>query len=1355
MWRIVSLVLLVTVTLACALQAQPASWWQPQPDAEVLLDLPMDPAAAAVAWTGAEPLTAIDDDILGRQVLSPAKGTYLWSREPVAGDYEVEVLLRWPDPAARRTGATLFLAAEGHPNSPAYGYRVMLRPGAPGAQTLGVTVARGSVANNLLDRKPRSSDGRTVTFRPRYSDISPVWDPEFRTEIEQAMARVPPPDTSWIRLRFMIQDRLVTIYKDGYCIGRYDRGDRLDGRLMLALPDPQLRIAGLTVTRPAAAGRFTTVALDDRVNASAVDAGKDAWIAADSLPGGGARGIVGSIPFRLANRERGHDHIDVGHSLFHYRAFSGGVSMRLLWPAASELDSNRILLNIPNRPYRRAWLLAATDGEPASIPRLTLRVVKPHAGWPIDAVAEVPAFDATPVPGGARPLPVKAPDGSERRLWLVPVELDSQRIAREYRHEETMMVELTQATLPYRSTPDPANFSWFQGGSPSGVRLFGLTFEEAPLAMTATGNRPGNAYVLPDTPVWEVTLANHTDAGQRGRLVVAVEEEAQAPLDVELLPREVRTIRLPLAPTRFGLHHVASRFTHTGGDVLVDAGTFVQLPLDTRRTTEKNSRWGLWTWYGGHGTNPDLDENAYLLRAAGARGAGPGGGGDRYTLRRTWGLAPRPAGISYRAPEWLYTDPDNAEKIAAFQREMVDKAKKLLEDSPDSPYLAFFVEDVADIPLMFGEYPHYLGESGTESWTPEQKRLYEGRFKAAKLAFEALRKEVPQARLSLGWTHPQFQIPLLRMGFPAELFDIIGIDFPTFMRMPEMPLRDISPNRMWLLQQEMKRLGYADKPVVHHETYFPTSHTLALGHRTSADYFVRFGALAIQLGSEKLANCFSLHDCAGYWGSQHYGSIGIVGRAPMYNPKEAFAAYATMTRLLDMVKPNGYLPTGSLTSYCLAFLNQDTTRPYAHVHTLWTVRGERPVTLTFAPGETAVRIDENGNAWPIELTAENQATLTLTPTPFWITTTQPIQAAAVGDPVHREAPQGPTRELATFHAGWKLAAAPYTRLESNNPVLAPFAAGPMALETVDFGGRPALQVALRETPESRPTVDWYGVLEPAAPLAIAGQARALGLYVKGASSWGRVIYEIEDAKGERWLSTGAPNNWNGDDSAQRSYFNFDGARYVEFPLPRSAPYDSYRDYENVWWGHDQEGIVDLPIKLTKVVITHRTHHVYVNELLAIPDPSVVLDRLVAVYDREDDLTELPVERQRLATLRIEPPDPALLPNPVKQLQATSDLPAPSIVRFFKPDAWYDGTQIMVEISKAEGDVRAYNIYVSAYEDGTGASRLSTGAEPTQLVRRLRPEFPLYFFATYTNARRQESKPSAVQRLLLKDDFPNK
>lgn len=1353
MWRIVFLMLL-TVPFVWPLQAQPASWWKAQPGQETLLDLPMDPAAATAAWTGAEQLTAIDDDVLGRRVLSPGKATYLWSREPVTGDFEVEVLLRWPDSAARRTGATLFLAAEGHQTSPAYGYRVMLRPGAPGSRTLGVTVSRGSIANNLLDRKPRGNDSRSVTFKPRYTDISPVWDPEFRAEIEQAMALVSPPDTSWVRLRFILQDRLVTIYKDGYCIGRYDRGDRLDGRLMLALPDPQVRLAGLTVTRPAAVGRYTTVSLDDRVNATAADAGKDAWIAAGSLPAGGARGTVESIPFHLANRERGHDHIDIGRSLFHYRTFSGGVSMRLLWPAASELDANRILLNIPNRPYRRAWLLAASDGEPASIPRLTLRCFKPHAGWPIDAVAEVPTLDATRAPGGARPLPVTAPDGSERRLWLIPVDLDSQRIASEYRNEDTMMIELTKATFPYRSTPDPANFSWFQGGPPSGVRLFGLTFEEAPLSMTATGNRPGNAYVLPDTPVWEVTLANHTEAEQRGQLTVSVGREALASVEVQLLPREVRTVRLPIAPARFGLHTVTSRFEPLGGEMITDESTFVQMPLDTRRTTEKNSRWGLWTWYGGHGTNPDLDENAYLLRAAGARGAGPGGGGDRYTLRRTWGLAPRPVGLYYRAPAWMFTDPDNAEAIATFKREIVDKAKQLLEASPDSPYMAFFVEDVSDIPLMFGEYPRYLGDTGTEAWTAEQKHLYEVRFKAARIAFEALRQEVPQAKLSLGWTHPQFQIPLLRMGFPAELFDVIGIDFPTFMRMPEMPLRDISPNRMWLLQQEMKRLGYADKPVVHHETYFPTSHALALGHRTSADYFVRFGTLALQLGSEKLANCFSLHDCSGYWGSQHYGSIGIVGRAPMYNPKEAFAAYATMTRLLDLVKPNGYLPTGSLTSYCLAFLNQDTTKPYAHVHTLWTIRGERPVTLTFAAGETAVRIDANGNEWPIELTG-NQATLTLSPTPFWVTTTQPILAAAVGEPIHREAPRGPTRDLAAFTAGWTLAADPFARLEANNPVLAPYHAGPMALEPVELDGRKALRVALRETPEARPTVDWYGVLEPAAPIAIAGQARALGLYVKGASSWGRVIYEIEDAKGERWLSTGAPNNWNGDDSAQRSYFNFDGARYVEFPLPRSAAYDGYRDYENVWWGHDQEGIVDLPVKLTKVVITHRTHHVYVNELLGIPDPSVVLDRLVAVYDHEDDQTERPVERQRLATLRIDPPDPALLPNPIKQLQAASDLPAPGIVRFFKPDTWYDGTQIMVEIGKVDGEVRAYNIYVSAYEDGTGASRLSTGAEPTQLVRRLRPEFPLYFFATYTNARRQESKPSAVQRLLLKDDFPNK
>jgi hypothetical protein len=63
---------------------------------------------------------------------------------------------------------------------------------------------------------------------------------------------------------------------------------------------------------------------------------------------------------------------------------------------------------------REVPVVVASDNAPEAIPQMTLRIVKPNAGWPIDAVAAVPAFDATTAPAGARPLPVTAPDGSAK-----------------------------------------------------------------------------------------------------------------------------------------------------------------------------------------------------------------------------------------------------------------------------------------------------------------------------------------------------------------------------------------------------------------------------------------------------------------------------------------------------------------------------------------------------------------------------------------------------------------------------------------------------------------------------------------------------------------------------------------------------------------------------------------------------------------------------------------------------------------------------------------------------------------------------------------------------------------------------
>ena len=89
-----------------------------------------------------------------------------------------------------------------------------------------------------------------------------------------------------------------------------------------------------------------------------------------------------------------------------------------------------------------------------------------------------------------------------------------------------------------------------------------------------------------------------------------------------------------------------------------------------------------------------------------------------------------------------------------------------------------------------------------------------------------------------------------------------------------------------------------------------------------------------------------------------------------------------------------------------------------------------------------------------------------------------------------------------------------------------------------------------------------------------------------------------------------------------------------------------------------------------------------------------------------------------------------------------------------PDERHDGTRIVVDVRPVSGATE-YRVYVSAYPDGAGAEAMAKGAEPELLVTKLRPEVPLYFFATYVDDDKHESRPSPPRRVLLKDEFPMK
>src|SRR5690606_26065070 len=78
---------------------------------------------------------------------------------------------------------------------------------------------------------------------------------------------------------------------------------------------------------------------------------------------------------------------------------------------------------------------------------------------------------------------------------------------------------------------------------------------------------------------------------------------------------------------------------------------------------------------------------------------------------------------------------------------------------------------------------------------------------------------------------------------------------------------------------------------------------------------------------------------------------------------------------------------------------------------------------------------------------------------------------------------------------------------------------------------------LEVKPTKPNTENWwmpqYTQLQLKKPVTIDGKPTHIGLMVNGNGGWGRVILELEDAKGQRWTSLGAeakgtPNPWLAD-----------------------------------------------------------------------------------------------------------------------------------------------------------------------------------------------------------------------------------
>jgi hypothetical protein len=1009
---------------------------------------------------------------------------------------------------------------------------------------------------------------------------------------------------------------------------------------------------------------------------------------------------------------------------------------------------------------------------------LNVRFFKPYKGWPLDSAVRVPEFTAKSAPpnrppalrlhdpfavGYARSKPletqrlkVKMADGSPGALWLVPIEIDAAVLASDYREEDVLHLELTRVIKEFRAFPDPMFYASYPGGLPSAVRVYAVTLEKAPLSVISSGTRTGKVYPYPEQPVWAVDLKSQIRAKCEARIQVEITspkgEKERFEEAAVVAPGAQRRLEFRPALRVYGLHRVHTTVTY-GEDGQARDGAFLTLPPDARVTDEHTSRWGVWCWGGGHETNPNPEENLQLLRALGSRI----GGHFELEKRKKWGIGPT-AQLStilyFGVPDWAKKEPYDPAEYDKFVEEFAKEVSDRVTKDPGLEYISVFAEHMISLPITHGNPPEAFGLPW-HTYNEAEKESIRAHFVSAKAAFEATRKVAPKLKFLFGHCGPLFSLPFMRDNYPKELFDGYGLDTPQFERMPERPPRAVEPNHLYFLKKDMKRLGYEKKELVHVESYYPSSHPLALGHRLAADSMVRTSALSLALGSNRFFACWTLHDCEGYWGSQHYGCLGLISRRPEYNPKPAAAAFATMTQVLDTAQYDGFLTTGSRSAYCVRF--KEPNKPNTWVYCLWTIRGTRPLTLTAPANARLVVVDENGNRTDLPL-ANGTAMVTLSPTAFWIlATVAAIEKAEAGTPAYTESPGPFTIPLDNFEtADWSYSPDDCPVYSKNNwdVMRAP---GKMKMERVPAveRGSKVLQVALTERPEGKPFVSWFGVFSPPRPILIPGKARGLGVWGHGHSGWQRLVYEVVDAKGEVFQSVGTKDDWNCDDVHSWSYFNFDGWRFMEFPLPANSPGDDYREKDSVWWNHSAEGIADLPLSLSKVIVEMQTHQIYVDEAFPVENLTVGLDDLVAAYDDAESMTERPIQVQRAAAGICKPKASGVaLPNPILAADANGVGAPTEILKLYAPQKDYDGTRVHVSIKPVEG-AQEYQVWVSAYPGGRGAAALLKTKETEPLVTGLKPSFPLHFFVTYTDAAGKASKPSKSRTTVLKDEFPMK
>jgi hypothetical protein len=862
-------------------------------------------------------------------------------------------------------------------------------------------------------------------------------------------------------------------------------------------------------------------------------------------------------------------------------------------PALRHANGRLVFALPPEAPYRALHLVAFARQYDDAVPRLTVRAG--IAGWSgifADQVVQVPLVTAGEGPEVLSRLPIKLADGSAGYLYRLRVPLASTGHLWESPNA-VRDLEFTRDLQVHVNLPDPNEFTLIPAGPPSGVVIVAATLERSPVVVTQETIEPGNIFHETQTPQFRLKLSNRSAAELTARVTATCSgpgtgENSLLPLaeftrqtEVKLAPGADGVATLDVTPpTKLRGWYRCVLDVQVGGEAVQTRTTsFAVLAPNTRQATTE-SPFGVWAFFGVHNAIGREDLRDYLgsiLQKGGWRwtyGGSPSGtrqatAEDFQVMSTKWGVRHNvqspPEG--YQRGEGWYKPEELAKSLPGFLQSATDRnfdrSFKVMHESRSSTSLLRRFSE-----FMGGE--HY-------DMPADEKAKLDKQYENVVAYCRALKAADPTCRIVLINDYPGVGVEFMRRGIPKEVFDVFGSEGANFLREPERQPDWLS---LHAIQQQWhrarKQYGYEDKPVWYTEALYHGTNPGNLTLHDQAVYYAREAMLALANGVERMAAMGCEKDSSDDYRWSHWGEVGYLYRTPECNPKPSFAMFAWLTQVLDQAKYAGYLQGPSTVVHVLDFARPDG----AHIYPLWVVRGRQQVTL--AATGTPVVYDAFGNVIPATL-RDGALELTVTPAPLYVTgatvtgvtvcraeeVTRPL-----GQPLLTFAQAGAVQPIAersaVLESSWD-----YPRVQ-----------GKFELTTAKVDGTDTLRLALQPDADERKLLQRYVELRLAQPLPLAGRPTAFSVRLKGNGGWGRIMFELTDAKGRVWTSCGNQyeGSSNSSDNRGASYVSFDGWHTLHIPIVgqhASSDQQVFLPDNHCWWVTNNPELDELKAQYEK------------------------------------------------------------------------------------------------------------------------------------------------------------------------------